>query len=150
MIYRIHNPQTGRRYEISDIALAQAGVTINQWIERKRNAYGPAPEVEAVDDLPARRAAAADAIWRAAYAYEQRHGAAGAGVAVLVEAEAAGIPEAAAVRAWIRDLWDDAFQRIAQAMASDVPESISTDFTRPEKPCGIMAIDRKLRERAKP
>lgn len=150
MIHRITNRKTGDQYEITSERLAALGTRLDEWLVIKAKVYGPDPIVETVDDLPARRIAAADALWNAAAEYERRHGAAGAGIAVLVEAEAAGIPEARAVRAWLRALWDDAFSRIAQAMASDTPESVSTDFTRPEKPHGIMALDLKLRERARP
>lgn len=84
----------------------------------------------------------ANAVWQAATDYERVHGVNGSGHIVMAQGLLLKMPEAIAIQKWLRELWDDAFARIQQAMDG---KEVSLDFTRPEKPYPIMQLDMMLR-----
>ena len=67
--YTITNRDTGNQYAITDADLAAKGCTIDEWIARKANAYGPNPTVVAEDVSAAIVAELTNRLWREAWAW---------------------------------------------------------------------------------
>ena len=117
--YHITNTTTGNQYAISDSDLAEKGVTIDEWLARKVNAYGHNPTVVAEDQSSAIVAEAQDRLWRESWAWGDRQLASVdrstiVGWAAMGELTPAGI---AKVKDLIR--WLDALFGIHYAAAKD-------------------------------